>query len=55
MGPRARVLIISVAFAAAHLHALERMEFPVLDIIYVIAILALAAVVLLVAKGVEKL
>ena len=31
------------------------MEFPVLDIIYVIAILALAGVVLLVAKGVEKL
>lgn len=37
------------------LHALERMEFPVLDIIYVVAILAVAAVVLLVAKGVEKL
>ena len=49
------MLIVSVAFAAAHLHALERMEFPVLDIIYVAAILAVAAVVLLVAKGVEKL
>ncbi len=31
------------------------MEFPVLDIIYVVAILALAAIVLLIAKGVEKL
>lgn len=31
------------------------MEFPVLDIIYVAAIFAVAAVVLLVAKGVEKL
>ena len=44
-----------MAFAAAHVHALERTEFPVLDIIYVVAILAVAAVVLLVAKGVEKL
>jgi hypothetical protein len=49
------VLIVSVAFAAACLCALERMEFPVLDIVYVVAIIAVAAVVLLVAKGVEKL
>jgi hypothetical protein len=33
----------------------ERTEFPVLDLVYVIAIVAVAAVVLLVAKGVEKL
>jgi hypothetical protein len=33
----------------------ERMEFPVLDFVYVIAVIAVAAVVLLVAKGVEKL
>lgn len=49
------MLIPCVAFAAACVHALERMEFPVLDIVYVAAILAVAAVVLLVAKGVEKL
>jgi hypothetical protein len=30
-------------------------SYPVLDIVYVLAILAVAAVVLLVAKGVEKL
>jgi len=30
-------------------------SFPVLDIVYVAAILAVAAVVLLIAKGVEKL
>ena len=49
------MLIDSVAFAAAHSHALDRMEFPVLDIVYVAAILAVAAVVLLIARGVEKL
>jgi len=31
------------------------MEFPVLDIVYVAAILAVTAVVLLIARGVEKL
>jgi hypothetical protein len=33
----------------------ERTEFPVLDLVYAIAVIAVAAVVLLVAKGVEKL
>jgi hypothetical protein len=42
-------LIVCVVFAPAHLNALERMEFLVLDIIYVLAILAVAAAVLLVA------
>ena len=49
------MLILFVACAAALLHALDRMEFPVLDIIYVAAILALTALVVLIAKGVEKL
>jgi hypothetical protein len=44
-------LIVCVVFASAHLNALERMEFLVLDIIYVIAILAVAAAVLLVADA----
>ncbi len=49
------MLTPSVAIAAAPLHALERMESPVLDIVFVVAILALAALVLLLARGVEKL
>jgi hypothetical protein len=49
------VLIVPVAFAAACARMRERMEFPVLDLVYVIAVIAVAAVVLLVAKGVEKL
>jgi len=44
-----------VAIAIVRLRTHQRMEFPVLDIIYVIAIVAVAAVVLLVAKGIEKL
>ena len=48
-------MIVCAAFAAAHAHALERTEFLVLDIVYVAAVFVVAAVVLLVAKGVEKL
>ena len=49
------MFIVCAAIAAALWHALDRTEFPVLDIIYVVAILALTAIVLLIAKGVEKL
>jgi hypothetical protein len=45
-----------VALAATHLHAFDRTEYySMLDIVFVVAILALAAVVVLVARGVEKL
>ncbi len=48
--------IATASVRKKYTHAVDRMEYySMLDIIFVVAILALAAVVVLVARGVEKL